>query len=360
MRKAGTASSRPAAVRPGRCSIVVPTFNRAALLPATIAAIAAQRYGDWELIVVDDGGTDDTHARVRECTGGLPQPIVYVWQPNAGAGAARNRGIELARGEFVAFCDSDDLWLPHHLAAAIDGLRAAPELDALYGAACWVELETGATLVPHAFYPDGRPHPFMRLAVRRHAAVRLLDDPRTCRCAIRHGLRCAVQATVFRRSLFDHGLRFPDVRLWQDQAFLIHALKAGARFGYLDDVHLLYRVHDGNSCLAGRPRDLERGIAVWRTVVAAQEALLRSEPFTAAERWALRRRVADACFWNLGYRRLWQAGRTDEALAEFAAGLRAWPWDPRMWKTYGLARLRRWLGVAPRGDATTCGHCAPP
>src|SRR5262245_36376166 len=98
-----------------KVSILLPTYNRAAFLPQAFDAIRGQEFGDWELIVIDDGSSDATEQVVRERTAGWAQPVRYVRQENAGAYGARNTGLDLAGGKYVAFYDSDDLWLPHHL-----------------------------------------------------------------------------------------------------------------------------------------------------------------------------------------------------------------------------------------------------
>jgi glycosyltransferase involved in cell wall biosynthesis len=95
-----------------RVSVILPAYNRAQLLPRAIGSVLAQTHADFELIVVDDGSTDNTEAVVRR----LADPrIRYLRRRNGGPGAARNTGIATARGEFVAFQDSDDEWLPHKL-----------------------------------------------------------------------------------------------------------------------------------------------------------------------------------------------------------------------------------------------------
>lgn len=95
-------------------SVVLPTFNRAAALARSIGSVLAQTHDDLELIVVDDGSTDDTAAVVAA----LDDPRVrYVHLGHrAGVSVARNRGVALARGAWVAFQDSDDRWLPERLA----------------------------------------------------------------------------------------------------------------------------------------------------------------------------------------------------------------------------------------------------
>src|SRR5438105_13937181 len=90
-------------------SIILPTYNRAKFLPQALASIRAQQFTDWELIVVDDGSTDDTAAVVRGLATDITQPVRYVRQENQGPYAARNTGLDHAAGELVAFFDSDDL-----------------------------------------------------------------------------------------------------------------------------------------------------------------------------------------------------------------------------------------------------------
>jgi glycosyltransferase involved in cell wall biosynthesis len=95
-------------------SVVIPTYNRKAALARAIKTVVAQSYEDWELIVVDDASTDGPEEVVRTLGDGR---MVYVRHPqNCGGGAARNTGIRLARGKYVAFLDSDDEWFPEKLA----------------------------------------------------------------------------------------------------------------------------------------------------------------------------------------------------------------------------------------------------
>ncbi|MCA3574057.1 MAG: glycosyltransferase [Aestuariivirga sp.] len=103
-----------------RFSVIVPVYNRTELLKAAIASVLSQTSQSFEIIVVDDGSVDD----VASAVGSFADPrIVLIRQENRGASAARNRGIDAARGRHVAFLDSDDLYLPHHLAAADEALR---------------------------------------------------------------------------------------------------------------------------------------------------------------------------------------------------------------------------------------------
>ncbi len=118
-------------------SVVIPTYNRADLLPKAIQSALDQTFRDLELIIVDDGSTDRTEDVVR----GYRDPrIRYVkHEQNRGLNPARNTGVRNARGEFVAFLDSDDEWMPDKLAAQLEVFRsAAPDdLGVVY---CGLEL----------------------------------------------------------------------------------------------------------------------------------------------------------------------------------------------------------------------------
>lgn len=104
-------------------TVIIPTYNRALLLPRAISSVLKQTMSDLELLVVDDGSTDGTAAVVRALG---DRRIRYLPQANAGVAAARNRGMREARGELVAFLDSDDEWSPHKLARQVACLQQAP------------------------------------------------------------------------------------------------------------------------------------------------------------------------------------------------------------------------------------------
>src|SRR3712207_6270965 len=94
-------------------SIILPTYNRAKFLPQAFGSIRSQTWTDWELIIVDDGSTDETPEFLKELTANFQQPVRYICQENQGAYGARNTGLDHAIGKYIAFFDSDDLWLPH-------------------------------------------------------------------------------------------------------------------------------------------------------------------------------------------------------------------------------------------------------
>ena len=125
-------------------SVVIPTYNRAAKVVEAIESVRAQTHSRWEIIVVDDGSTDSTPDDIARGFG-KDSRVRYVAQANRGASAARNRGIALAKGEVIAFLDSDDLYFPGFLAAHLSVYQNHPSADVVFSD---LEKQTGGEIRP--------------------------------------------------------------------------------------------------------------------------------------------------------------------------------------------------------------------
>ena len=111
-----------------RVSVIIPVYNGGRFLGEAIASVLAQTYGDWELIVVDDGSTEDVEPVIAP----YGSRLRYVRQENQGVAVARNRGLELARGEFITFLDQDDWFEPDKLAVQVAALQESPHLGMVH------------------------------------------------------------------------------------------------------------------------------------------------------------------------------------------------------------------------------------
>jgi len=118
---------------PELVSTIIPVHNRSDLLREAVASVLDQTYRPIEIVIVDDGSTDDTAAVAEDLARSSPETILVIHQLNAGPGAARQRGMELARGSFIQFLDSDDLLLPGKFAAQVEALRQQPDCQICYG-----------------------------------------------------------------------------------------------------------------------------------------------------------------------------------------------------------------------------------
>lgn len=122
-------------------SVIIPNYNHAHFLGEAIQSVLGQSYHDFEIIVVDDGSTDNT----REVVAKFGSQVRYIWQENQGLSAARNTGIRAARGEIIGLLDADDLYEPDFLSTLVPLLYNDPEADAVYCASQFVD-ETNRAL----------------------------------------------------------------------------------------------------------------------------------------------------------------------------------------------------------------------
>ncbi len=148
----------PSSGESGLASIIIPTFNRALLLDEALASAAGQTYRPLEIVVVDDGSTDETpdlvpHRQDR-FKDGAGLVIRYFRQANSGVGAARNRGLIESRGEYIQFLDSDDLLHPQKLSVQIECLRRHPQCGYVMSdrkrfdaADVWADVPAGGEMV---------------------------------------------------------------------------------------------------------------------------------------------------------------------------------------------------------------------
>jgi glycosyltransferase involved in cell wall biosynthesis len=118
---------------PALVSTIIPVYNRASLLREAVASVLAQTYQDFEIIIVDDGSTDDTLLVADDLSRRYPDRVGVIHQANTGPGLAREAGRRRARGEFIQYLDSDDLLLPRKFELQVAGLNAHPECGVAYG-----------------------------------------------------------------------------------------------------------------------------------------------------------------------------------------------------------------------------------
>jgi glycosyltransferase involved in cell wall biosynthesis len=212
-------------------SAIIPTFNRAALLVEAVESALAQRRPPDEILVIDDGSRDDTAARMAA----YGERVRYVRQANAGPSAARNHGFRLARGEFLALLDSDDLWTPDRLERQLDVLQRHPETDVVFGR----EVLFGA----------GQPDRDWNLhdpEVRR--ALLETNGPLAGASAllIRENM-VPTSTALFRRTLLERaGFIDESLRQAEDWDLWLRFAFAGARFAHVPAPLCRRRMHDSN------------------------------------------------------------------------------------------------------------------
>jgi len=209
-------------VKNPKVSVVIPTFNRAHLIQDALESVFAQTYKDYEVVVVDDGSTDNT----REVLKPYLHRIRYVWQENQGVAAARNRGIFLAKGAYITFLDSDDKWVPEKLKRQVDYLETHPSVSLVYGQMISYSVNR----------PDEKKMLPQRIVRSFKELIKESDQIPTSTVMVRK--RCLEAVGGFNPSFYIT----EDYELW---------LRVSRRFqiDYLEGVVAEYRVHSSNVTL---------------------------------------------------------------------------------------------------------------
>lgn len=203
-----------------KVSVIIPAYNAEKFIGATLDSVIAQSFPDWEAVVVDDGSTDGTAAIVKDYAG-RDSRIRYIHQENASQAMARNKGIENSTGEFIAFLDADDLWLPGKLAAQLP-MFDDPSIGLAYTEVGSVDVEGNPIHQP--------PPPFRRGKVLEQLI---------------HNNFIGCSSVMLRRScLEDHQLRFRAGRKGVEDWDLWLRLAQRCEFDFINKPLVRYRKYD--------------------------------------------------------------------------------------------------------------------
>ncbi len=237
-----------------KVSIIVPTYNAAGYIKAAVDSALSQTYKDCEVIVVDDGSTDKTK-KVLEPHAASGK-IKYVYQSNKGLAGARNTGIRAAKGDYIAFLDADDIFLPGKIAEQADFLKSHPDFGVCYcdllhftdPPAKRVEAMRAGT-EPRKFYHHRYSYPSGDIL--KPLLWRQFINP---------------LAVVARRELFqEYGYFDETLRRSEDWDLWLRWAHAGAKFYYLDKILAYYRMRDvGNlSAIESEPMMKEKNLELF-------------------------------------------------------------------------------------------------
>lgn len=349
----------------GLVSVVIPTYNRVGLVGAAVESALAQDRADLEILVVDDGSKDGTREMMARVYGGNPR-VRCLSKANGGVSTARNLGIRESRGEFVAFLDADDVWLPGKLALQLECLRRFPQAGMV-----WTDMDAvdGAGRVLHErflrrFYDTYKFYPTSRdLFAKDLQEARIGDVDVFCGdiySPMVLGNLVHTSTVLLRRErldkigLFDEADRSGS----EDYPFHLKTCRAGP-VAYADKVALRYTIGQADA-LTAPERMILISLAFLHTF---QQSLAKDADRISLPPSVVRERLADAYAWA-GQEHL-RAGLTAEARAFFLKSLRT---DPRAFRYHlkpllvallpsrlragltGLKRgLRRRLDPGPRG-----------
>ena len=289
-------------------SVIVPTYNYGRYIAEALESILAQTVSDLEVIVVDDGSTDDTQAVLGRFT---DPRVRTVLQPNAGASAARNRGRKESRAPYIAWLDADDLWRRTFLERHLAVLESEPDLG--FSFSNFIRTKDGVVIPGTQF--DMVPR-LWQLPTRaaRGGDARVIEMDAFAALAPSTSLPGWLQASVFRRTALDGRWFNPRLRLAEDLVLIMQVYASGMPVAFLEEVLVEVRRHGSNSYLTGEE--------IQNAVLAAVLSLEAEAILSTSQQAILRRRIA-AEYCALGWRHFWQHD-TRKAAAFYSRALR-WP-----------------------------------
>ena len=196
-------------------SVVLCFYNEQVFLEEAIQSVLSQSYANWELVLVDDGSSDESTQLAKEYAGAFPNRITYLehaYHQNRGLSASRNAGIKKCRGSFVAFLDADDVWLPEKLRNQLDTFQAHPGITVVLESSLywnsWKDQKKSDCIVPVGAAEGIYKPPHLMLAL-----YPLGKGAAPCPSGI------MVQRAVLRRCVFEELFR-GIFQMYEDQAFL--------------------------------------------------------------------------------------------------------------------------------------------
>jgi glycosyltransferase involved in cell wall biosynthesis len=255
-------------------SVIIPTYNRSVLLKEAIVSVYQQSYRPIQCIVVDDGSTDNS-AEIVQSLDNLTSDsfiIKYVWQENSGAQVARNKGTELATGEYIQYLDSDDLLYSDKLSVQISYLKVHPECDAVFG-----DWESGT--------------PASKTLIKGYVSHDLIKQMLTLDRSIH------TSAILFRKDIVAKiGSWDIEIQRCQEIDFHLRGILVGARYHYQSYLTGLWRYHENERIHNQTGADAFIGFYLkWERILNERSMFTRE----------ISERIADWYIWFLGQSR-WQ------------------------------------------------------
>jgi len=224
--------------KPPLVTVVVPTYNHENYVVECIKSILEQDYPNMELIVINDGSTDSTDAKVRGLNALRPRPFTYISKKNEGVGKTMSLGLKTSRGEYFCEVCSDDVLLPGAVRKRVEYMEAHPEADAVFGRLNHMD-------------KSGRP-----IAPAGRAKSMFRSDRHTFEDFLKGNARICFHAGMYRTS-FLRGLGGFDEDFYTEDACMSYLIALRGRVSCLDEAVVNYRMHETNIS-KGRPLWMRR------------------------------------------------------------------------------------------------------
>ncbi len=223
-----------------RVAAIIPAYNAARFLPHALDSVLRQTYSDWEVVVVDDGSTDNTREVAEAAIPTFGGRLRYVYQPNRGVSAARNTAIRNTNASLIALLDADDIWEPNRLQLGLEVMDSQPEVGLVHGKIA--RIDVAGNILGHPPAPSRK---YLEGSIAKHIY---------CRRA--HLLAPTV---LFRRSCLDRVGYFDETMHTTEDRDLWFRIAQHYAVGYIDQVIARYRISPNSAT-----KDWQR-MRTWQT-----------------------------------------------------------------------------------------------
>ena len=265
-------------------SIIIPTFNRATLLPRALDSVIAQTVSDWEIVVIDDGSTDDTSAVLGRYRARLGDRLICVRQYNRGCSAARNVGLSVARGRFAAFLDSDDEYRPVKLERQLALFDLRPDLALVFSDMDCVDTEGRSS------------EPLFQMVARSISCVATETvGPNLNVCTgdlfdvLIRGYFIPTIVGMVRRDVAGRDARFPEQHAYAEEWLYYLRVARSRRVGFVNERLCIHHHTAGSLARSDKRRNVQRYYQILRAIERDFADL------TSSQRKSVRAQLADAC-----------------------------------------------------------------
>lgn len=251
-------------------TVVIPTYNRALFVTKAIDSVLGQTFTDYEIIVVDDGSTDPT----KEILNGYVEKIRYIYQDNSGVSAARNTGIRIARGEWVAFLDSDDEWRTDYLSKQIKRVRDFPSIVMQTTNCLFIGL-------------DGMTRSYFEIngSLAEFSGMDYLFIKEPFRFIVKHGPWQVGSTIIRRKAITEVGLFDTSFNINEDFDIMARVALEGS-FGLIkEELVNVYRRNEPTECLTNQVK--KNPIQAMESAAEIYKKLIRIETLNNEDRKAL-------------------------------------------------------------------------
>lgn len=206
-------------------SVIIPAYNAAHHIVDALTSVFAQKTDNYEIIVVNDGSPDTVE--LEKALEPYINDITYIERSNGGPAAARNTGIRAAKGEYIAFLDSDDQWVPTHLTDMMSVLQRDPTLDLVYG--------------DTVNFGDLAKEGATTMGANPSEGIATFESLVLCKCTVVSSTVVARRQAIIEAGLFDESfIQSEDFDLWARLAY------RGGRIDYRKRIHARRRIHEAN------------------------------------------------------------------------------------------------------------------